>query len=142
MLPWHEVFRLQLFPGAGHEPHAKVRQALKPRTGNAHLLGAVFRRQCRNRVQVDGSELRPIKLGARVKFLPFFDAVLDPQFVDALFLPVGEQADAVSAGFDGIKVFFQLAEGKVLIHILPHHKTGLNVESDFRDYSQSAQSHH
>ena len=43
--------------------------------------------------------------------------------LNALLLPVGEQAHAVAAGFDGIKVLFQLAEGKVFIHVLPHHET-------------------
>ena len=142
MLPWHEVFRLQLFAGAGCEPHAKVRQALIPRTGNTHLLGAVFRRQFGNRVEVASGELRPEEIWRSVECLSRFDAALDPHFVDPLLLPVSKQAHAIPAGFDRIKVIFQLTERQVLIHILAHHEAGLNIESDLREHTQRTQPNH
>jgi len=38
----HEVFRLQFFTGARRETHFEMRQAVVPRAGDVHLLGAVF----------------------------------------------------------------------------------------------------
>jgi glucose-6-phosphate dehydrogenase-like protein len=104
MLAWHEVFGLKSLARARSETHAKVRQAFVPRTGNSHLLGTILSRQCSDRVHIAGGELRPVKLWSSVKYLPFFHAALDPQFVDALLLPVRKQAHAAAAGFDGVEV--------------------------------------
>src|ERR1700681_2811386 len=108
MLPWNEVFGLQFSARARCEAHAKVRQALVPGTGYAHLFGTILRRKLRNRVEVAGGEFRPEKHQSSVKCPSFFDAALDPQFVNALLLPVGKQTYAVPAGFDFVKVVLQL----------------------------------
>ena len=43
-------------------------------------------------------------------------------------LPVGEEADAVGAGDDLLEVGFQLRQGQVLVHVLPHGERRQQVE--------------
>ena len=64
------------------------------------------------------------------------NAAFDPDLVESLFLPVGKQADAIAAGFDSVKVVFQLTQREIFVHILLHHKGGLNIKSDLGDYTQ------
>ena len=66
------------------------------------------------------------------------ETVLEPDFVDAVFLPIGEEAHAVGAGHDAVKVFFQFAERQAFIHVLLHHVRWLNVERDLRDHAECA----
>jgi len=89
MLPRNKVFGLQLFAGAGRKAHLKVWQAVIPRSGHAHLLGAVFGREFLDRMQISSSQLRPVEFGRRMRLLRFFDAALEPDFVD-VSPPVGE----------------------------------------------------
>ena len=51
----------------------------------------------------------PKNSGGRVKRLAFFNAAFYPNFVETLLLPVRKQADAVSAGFDCVKMFFHFS---------------------------------
>src|ERR1017187_3814291 len=136
MLPWHEVLGLEFFARTRRKSHAKVRQALVPGTRHAHLLGTIFRRQFCNRVEIASGELRSEKLGSSLKCLSFFDAALDPNFVDAPLLPVRKQAHAISARFDRIKMLFYFAARQVLVNIWGHHKGGLNIGRHLGDRAE------
>src|ERR1700730_392814 len=105
----NEVLRLQFLPGARREAHAKMRQALVPGAGHAHLFRAVFGGEFRNGMKIPGGQLRPEKFRGRVKWLAILDASFYPNLIETLLLPVGEQADAVRACFDSIKVIFHLS---------------------------------
>ena len=87
----NEIFRLQFFAGAGRETHFEMRETVVPRTGNAHLFGAIFRGECGDGVKIfcgaRGAEKIFRLLDGR---LGRIDSMLEPDFVDALFLPVGE----------------------------------------------------
>ena len=56
-----------------------------------------------------------------------------------MVLPVGEEADAVGAGLDGVKVVFHGGEGEIFVDVLAHLVGGLDVEGDFCDYAQRAE---
>src|SRR5437773_3382139 len=105
-----EVLRLQLLADAGRKAHAKVRQPFIPGAGHAHLLRTILGGKFSNRVQIPDGAFGPKKFRGCVERLPFFDAALYPNFVDTLLLPVGKQADAVGAGFDGVKVVSHFTE--------------------------------
>ena len=47
-----------------------------------------------------------------------FDARFEPDFVDALFLPIGEQADAVGAGLDGVEMILHLTPANFHVNVL------------------------
>ena len=47
--------------------------------------------------------------------------------------------NAKAAGFDGVEVVFHGSELKVFINVLPHGVGGLNIERDFCDYAESAE---
>src|SRR6266705_6449313 len=96
MLAGHEVFRLQLFTDARREAHTKVRQSFIPRPGNAHLLRTVLGGKFGNGVKILGSTFRPEEFRGCVKRVPLFNAALEPDFTDALVLPVGKKTDAVT----------------------------------------------
>src|SRR5579859_3870189 len=95
MLTGHEVFRLQFFTGARREAHPEVWQAFKPRARHAHLLRTVLGGKFGDGVQIPGSTLGPEEFRSCVKRLSFFIAALDPDFTDALVLPVGKKANAI-----------------------------------------------
>ena len=141
VLAWNIIFRLQLFTGAGRKAHLEVRQALVPGADDSHLLGAVFRRERRDGVKIFAGEFcaEEIRLCVECRLLIF--AALQPHFAEELVLPIGEEADAVGAGLDGIEVLLHRVEGKVLIDILPHHEGGLNIERDLGDDTQRAEAH-
>src|SRR5438270_3536292 len=115
MLPWNKVFALQLFAGAGCESHTEMRQAFVPWAKYAHLLCTIFRRQFCNRMQIPRCRFRAKQIGRSLKWLSSVDAAFDPNFINKLLLPIGEQADAIATGLDRIEVFCQLAEGEVLV---------------------------
>src|SRR5687768_2970907 len=54
----HEIFTLQLFSATGGELHTEMRQTLKPRTTDTHLLCTVFGRECWNGVNMTCGERR------------------------------------------------------------------------------------
>src|SRR5690242_7637324 len=135
MLSGHEVLRLQLFTRARREAHAKVRQSFIPRTRNAHLHRTVLGGKLSNGVKILGSTFRPEEFGGCVKGMPLFNSALQPDFSDALVLPVSKKADAISAGLDCIKVMLHFSKRHVFIHVLPHHVGWLNIERDFCDYA-------
>ncbi len=89
--PGHEVFRLKFFPGARGEAHAKVRQPVVPGPGHAHLLGAVLGGKLGDGVKISGCKLGAEEFPWCRESLPFSDAALDPDLIDALLLPVGKQ---------------------------------------------------
>src|SRR5438132_11377096 len=87
-------------------------------------------------MQILGSTFRPEEFRGCVKRLTIFNAALEPNFTDALVLPVSKQADAISAGLDCIKVIFHFSKRHVFVHILAHQESWLNIESDLCDYAQ------
>src|SRR5438874_10448993 len=80
-------------------------------------------------------------LGSLERF-SFLDSTLQPDFVDPPLLPVREEAHAVGAGHDRIKVLLQFAEGQIFVHVLPHHEAGLNIQRKFSYDSKCAKSHY
>src|SRR6266852_5400933 len=135
ILTGHEVFRLQLFTSARRETHAKVRQSFIPWAKYTHLFRTVLGGKFRNWVQILGSTFRPEEFRGCVKRVPLFNTAFDPNFTDALVLPVGKKADAVPAGLDSIKVVLDFTERQAFIHVLPHHEGWLNIEGDLCDYT-------
>src|SRR6266446_5405450 len=87
-------------------------------------------------MQILGSTFRTEKFRGCVKRMSIFNAALEPNFTDTLVLPVRKQADAVSAGLDGIKVIFHFSKWHVFVHILPHQEGWLNIERNLCDYAQ------
>ena len=139
--PGHEVFRLELFAGAGSEAHAEVGQPLVPGAGHSHLLGAVLGGELGNGVKISGRELRAEEFRGRRECLTVFDTALDPELINSLFLPVGEQTDAVGARQNFVEVLLHLSERQILKHVLPHGISGLNIESNAGDDAESAEPH-
>ena len=74
-----------------------------------------------------------------VERLPLFDAALYPDLAEALVLPIGEQADAVGAGFDGVEVVFHRARRRDFRRRIGASEGGLDVEGDFGDYAERAE---
>src|SRR5207245_6012561 len=142
MLTGHKVLGLQLFASTRSKTQAKVRQSIIPWTGDAHLLCTVLGRKFSNGVKIFGCALRLKKVRGSLKPLAAVNAAFDPDLVESLFLPVGKQADAVAAGFDSVKVVFQLTQREIFIHMLLHHKSGLNIKSDLGDYTQCTYPNH
>ena len=70
---------------------------------------------------------------------PVSDASLEPDFAEALVLPVGEQADAVGGGFDGVEMLFHLIERKIFVNVLAHLEGRLDVERNFGDDAERAE---
>src|SRR5262249_51713782 len=138
----NKVLGLQLFAAARREIHAKVRQAFMPGPRHAHLFSTIFRRKLDNRMQVPLGRRSAIKLRLDWRRLSFNNEALHPDFADVIFLPISEQADAVTARHNGFKVLFQFAEGQVLINMLPDLIAWLHVECHLGYDAESAESHH
>src|ERR1043166_9101541 len=127
----HEVFRLQFLAGAGSESHTEMRKPFVPRSRRAHLRRAIFSRERGDRMKVLASGLRSEKLAWRLVMLSLFDAALEPNFIDAMLLPIGEQADAVRTRHDRLKVLLQFIKRQIFVYILVHLVGRLEIESDF-----------
>ena len=138
--PGQEVFRLKFLPSARGKAHAEVRQPVVPWPGYAHLFRAILGGKLGDWMQVSGSKLGPEEFPGRFESRPAADAALDPDLVDTLLLPIGKQTDAVTARLNFVEVTLHLSEREVLIHVLPHHIGGLNVESDPGDDTECAKS--
>src|SRR5262249_35254018 len=133
------VLALQLLSAAWRELHAEVRQTFMPGAGDVHLWGTRLGREAGDRVAVGWRECGPEQLRWRRNSSALYDAALHPDLVDALVLPVGEEADAVGARYDLLEVIFQPRQGQVFVHVLPHLERGNNVERDLRDHPQAAE---
>ena len=110
--------------------------ALVPGAGDTELFGA----GC-GVVVVDGMELfrggfGSVEDGWDERFVFGFGNVFDPDLVDVVVLPVGEEAHAVTAAHDCFKVVLELVHGKVLVDDLGHIEARLDVERDLGDDSQ------
>src|SRR4029077_5815378 len=77
--------------------------------------------------------------GLGVESVAGFGAGLEPHFAETLVLPVGEEADTVGGGLDGVEVVFQLLERKIFVNVLAHREFGLDVERDRSDHAESAE---
>src|ERR1700730_12958903 len=95
MLTGHEILRLQFLTGARREAHAEMRQPLKPRARDAHLLGTVLGGKFSDGVEIFGGTFRAEEFRGCVKRLAGFLADFDPEFADPLVLPVRDKADAI-----------------------------------------------
>lgn len=72
-----------------------------------------------------------IRSSSRKELSPWVSyAALDPDCIDALLLPVREEADAIGAGHNGIKIFHQLSKRQILVYVLPHWEGRLKVKCD------------
>src|SRR5215510_12342858 len=112
-----------------------------PGPRRAHLFRAIFRRKLDNRMQVLLGRRSAVKLRLDWRRLSFNDKALNPDFTDVIFLPIREQADAVTARHNGFKALFQFAEGQVLINILPDLIAWLHFESYLGYDAKPAESH-
>ena len=81
---------------------------------------------------------RKMSVRASVR-IAFVDSVFEPDLVDALLLPVGEQAHAVSAFGDGVEVVFQLMPWEIFVDILLHLKRPHNFQGKAGDDSQGTE---
>src|SRR5687768_1824795 len=85
---------------------------------SAPLLGAVLRRHGADRVARDRGG-RGGEEGRRDRALTTVcDQALDPDLVDGLAAPVGEQADAVGARHNIIEVSGQLGQRQIVVDLL------------------------
>ena len=139
MLACDEVFGLQFGSAGGSEVHAEVRHALVPRARDTLLLSA-------GRGVVSGDwgeffcgESCAINLGRHVGGVVGLDDALDPDLRGAVILPVGEEADAVSAAEDGVEVVLKLVEGEVFVDDLAHLEGGQQVEGDAGDDAECSE---
>src|SRR5882724_3185654 len=139
----HKIFGLQFFAGAGRETHFEMREAVVPRTGNAHLLGTIFGGECGDGVKIfcgaRGAEEILRLLDGR---LGRIDSMLEPDFVDALVLPVGEEPDAVGSGKNLVEVVFERVEGKIFVDGLGDLISRLDIERHFGDDTKCAEADH
>ena len=135
----NEVFRLQFLAGTGHESHSEVWQTRIPGTGHTHLFRAVLGRKFCDWVQVLSRDLRAEQLCLGVELGFGISPRLEPDFIDALLLPVGEQADTVGACLNCIEIVLQLIKREIFINVLPDGKCRLQVEREFGDHTQSAE---
>src|SRR5579864_705340 len=135
MLSRNKVLRLQFFAGARRKAHTKMGEALVPRARHTHLLGTILRREFSNWVQVASRALCTKKVRGRFKCYSWLDSALDPNLVNALFLPICKQAHTVRAGLNLIEMIFQRAERQVLVNILAHREGGLNLKCDLCDHT-------
>ena len=93
-------------------------------------------------MKIPGRQLRSEKLRSRVERFAVFDAALDPDLVEPLFLPVRKKADAVSARLDLLEVVFHLLQWEIFVNVLAHRESRLQIERNFCDRPQRAQSNH
>src|SRR5581483_1346317 len=110
-----------------------MRHALIPWAGDALLLGAGRGVMSGNWVQLFGGERCAIEEGWHVGRFAGLNNALDPDLRSAVVLPVGKEADAVSAAEDGVQIVLKLIEGKIFVDNLPHLECGQQVEGDARD---------
>src|SRR5260221_7299564 len=136
----NDIFGLQFFSCAGRETHFEMRETVIPRTGNGHLLGTIFRGE-----RGDGVKIFCGARGAE-KILRLLDgglgrvnSVLEPDFVDALVLPVGEKTDAVGSGENLVEVVFERVEGEVFVDGLGDLIGRLNDERNVCDDTEGAE---
>src|SRR5499426_112722 len=113
-----------------------------PGTRRAHLFSAIFRRKLDNRMQVPLGRRSAVKLRLDGRLHSFNNNALNPDFADVIFLPIREQADAVTARHNGFKPLFQFAKGQVLINMLPDLIAWLYVECYLGYDAKPAESHH
>src|SRR6185437_14560898 len=66
------------------------------------------------------------------------DAALDPHFADFLAAPVGKQTHAVTERLDVLEMILHLTKRKILIDVLPHLISGLNLKGHASDHAQCA----
>src|ERR1700747_2386106 len=142
VLARNEIFGLKLLACAGSESHAEVRQAIVPGARHTHLFGTIFGRELGDGVKIFCCELGTEKFRLGHARSLTFDATLQPDFVDALLLPVCEKTDAVGGGFDGVEMILRLAQGEIFVDVLAHEEGRLKVESHFCDDAESAEPDH
>src|SRR5258706_1383371 len=139
----NEIFGLQFFAGAGRETHFEMRETVVPRTGSTHLLGAIFGGECGDGVKISGGARGTEKIFPLLdRRLGWIDSMLEPDFVDALILPVGEETHAVGSGKNLVEVVFERVEGKILEDVLRSLKRRLDVERHFADDAKCAEADH
>src|SRR5882724_6371393 len=67
------------------------------------------------------------------------DSMLEPDFVDALILPVGEETHAVGSGKNLVEVVFERVEGKILEDGLGDLIGRLNIERNVCNDTERAE---
>ena len=139
MLAGDEVLGLDLLAAGRGEVHLEVGHALVPGAGSAELLGAGL-----GSVAGYGVELFFLQGGSveeRRQVMDFIgrDTALNPDLLDAMVLPVGEEAEAVAGAEDVVEVVLELGEGKILVDDLAHLEGRLDVEGDGGDDTERAE---
>src|SRR5437763_750593 len=66
----------------------------------------------------------------------------DPDLGGAMILPIGKEADTVSAGKNIVEVMFELREREILINHLGHLESRLHLEGDLCNHTKGSKSDH
>ena len=119
----------------------EVGQSFMPGAGDAQLNRARISRESRHRVAIDRGQGRAIEGGDHRQRFAIGQLVLNPNLADIVILPVGEEADAVGAAHDGVKVLHHLGKGHVFIDFLLHQIGRLDVKRHLGDNTQATQPH-
>src|SRR6476660_7983973 len=109
MLARNEIFGLQFLAAAWRVFHPKMGQPFMPRPTNSHLLSAILGRHALERMNIGCCEGCSEQVGIRFGRTGFLDPTLDPNLGKARTSPICEQAHAVCAREDLIKIVPQLS---------------------------------
>ena len=135
-----EVFGLKFGAAAGGEVQLEVGEAFVPRAGNAELVGAGFGVVVDDGMEFAGGGFGAEELGGEVGGGGAgFEAALDPDLGDVVVLPVGEEADAVTAEKDFVEMLFELRHGEVLIDGLGDLEGWDEIDGGFGDDADVAE---
>ena len=102
-----------------------------------HLLGAMLRGgmdQGMNVLRREGRVTRGIEARRGIGLTS-----LEPDLIDVVASPVGEEADAVGAAHDLVEMLAQRRDREILVDLLADGERGLKMQREFRDDAQCAE---
>ncbi len=143
MFDRHEILRLMVAAGGGYGVVTKVGEAIIGWPGEAHLLGAIGGVGGAGRgVELLGGGSRPEGGQPAVHVGRGVDPALDPDLLDSLAKPAGEQADAVAARHDRLEIRFECRHGQVQPETLLDVEGWLHIERQAGDDAKGAEIDH
>src|SRR5262245_2619900 len=116
-----------------------MRQPLVARPSNTHLRCAILGGDICNRMQVTHRQRRAEEALRDRRLRGIINALLYPNLIDKLILPVREEAYAIGTAEDCSEGIFQPGYGQVLIDMLPNRKLRFYSERERRDDPERAQ---
>src|SRR5437763_5261752 len=93
-------------------------------------------------MQIASCRRRSEKLGVWIDVRALNDTAFDPDLGGAMILPIGKEADTVSAGKNIVEVMFELRERENLINHLGHLESRLHLEGDVCNHTKGSKSDH